>query len=159
MKVIAWSPNLTPERAAEADVEYVPTKEELLERSDFVSIHMVLSPTTRGLLKGEDLKHMKSTAFLINTSRGPIVEEEGLIEVLKSKTIAGAALDVFDVEPLPPDHALRKLDNVLLSPHVGYISVANYKAMYGTTAENVLNFLEGRPVKIMGPEAGMFGTF
>jgi 26S proteasome regulatory subunit N2 len=159
MKVIAWSPNLTAERAAEADVEYVSTKEELLERADFVSIHMVLSPTTRGLLKAEDLKHMKPTAFLINTSRGPIVDEGGLVEVLKEKKIGGAALDVFDIEPLPLDHELRKLDNVLLSPHVGYISVDNYKAMYGQTAENVLNFIEGRSVKVMGPEAGMFGTF
>ena len=155
MNVIAWSPNLTAERCAAADVGFAKTKGELLQKSDVVSIHMVLSSTTRHLLKAEDLRQMKPTAFLVNTSRGPIVDEAALIDILKSRKIAGAALDVFDVEPLPQNHELRKLDNVLLSPHVGYISDENYGAFYGQTSENVLNFLEDKPVKALGPNQGM----
>ena len=155
MNVIAWSPNLTAERCAAADVGFAKSKEELLQQSDVVSIHMVLSSTTKDLLKAEDLKQMKPTAFLVNTSRGPIVNEAALIDILKSRKIAGAALDVFDVEPLPQNHELRKLDNVLLSPHVGYISDENYGAFYGQTSENVLNFLEDKPVKVLGPNQGM----
>lgn len=156
MNVIAWSPNLTSERAEAANVEFAKSKEELLQRSDVVSIHMVLSPATRHLLTAEDLSHMKSTAFLVNTSRGPIVDETALIEALKARKIAGAALDVFDIEPLPQDHELRKLDNVLLSPHMGYISDENYQEFYSQTAENVLNFIQGRNVKALGPGNGMF---
>lgn len=158
MKVIAWSPNLTTQRAEAANVGFAKSKEELLRQSDVVSIHMVLSPTTRHLLKAEDLRHMKPTAFLVNTSRGPIVDESALIEVLKERKIAGAALDVFDIEPLPQDHPLRKLDNVLLSPHVGYISDENYEAFYSQTAENILNFIQGGNVKVLGPDKGMFNT-
>src|SRR5271169_5756300 len=98
MKVIAWSPNLNRERAESVDVEYVATKRELLSRADVVSVHMVLAPSTRHILKAGDLKHMKSTAFLVNTSRGPLTDEEALISLLKERRIAGAALDVFDVE-------------------------------------------------------------
>jgi 26S proteasome regulatory subunit N2 len=155
MNVIAWSPNLSAERCAAADVGFAKSKEELLQRSDVVSIHMVLSSTTKDLLTAEDLKHMKPTAFLVNTSRGPIVNETALIDILKAHKIAGAALDVFDVEPLPQNHELRKLDNVLLSPHVGYISDENYGAFYGQTSENVLNFLQDKPVKVLGPNQGM----
>jgi 26S proteasome regulatory subunit N2 len=155
MNVIAWSPKLTAERAQAANVGFAKTKQELLQQSDIVSIHMVLSPTTRHLLKAEDLKHMKSTAFLVNTSRGPLVDESALIEILKERKIAGAALDVFDIEPLPQDHELRKLDNVLLSPHIGYISDENYEAFYSQTAENVLNFIQGGPIQILGPDKGM----
>ena len=158
MHVIAWSPNLTTERAEAADVGFARSKEELLQRSDVISIHMVLSPTTRHLLKAEDLKHMKSTAFLVNTSRGPIVDETALINVLKARQIAGAALDVFDIEPLPQDHELRKLDNVLLSPHMGYISGENYEVFYSQTAENVLNFIQGGNVKVLSPDKGMFDS-
>jgi 26S proteasome regulatory subunit N2 len=158
MKVIAWSPNLTEERANEANVVLAKSKEDLLKQSDIVSIHMVLSPQTTNLITGQDLKLMKPTAFFVNTSRGPIVEEVGLIEILKSRKIAGAALDVFDIEPLPQDHILRKLDNVLLSPHLGYVTDENYGAFYGQTAENVLNFIEGRSVKELGPEKGMLNT-
>ena len=120
---------------------------------------MVLSSSTTGLLNADDLKSMKPTAYLVNTSRGPLIDEEALISVLKEKKIAGAGLDVFDIEPLPQDHELRKLDNVLLSPHIGYISDENYEAFYGQTAENVLAFIEGKAgVKVLGPDMGMLNT-
>lgn len=126
MKVIAWSPNLTPERAAEAGVGFASTKKELMNASDFVSIHLVLAESTRGIIGEAEFSAMKHTAWLINTSRGPIVNEDALVNALKEKKIAGAALDVYDVEPLPLNHALRTLDNVVLSPHVGYVSQENY---------------------------------
>ena len=127
MQVIGWSPHLTPERAAQAGVTYIATKEELMKRSDIVSIHMVLSEQTRSLITGDDLALMKPSALFINTSRGPIVDEQGLVKILQDKKIAGAGLDVFDVEPLPLDHPLRGLQNVTLSPHMGYVSDDNYK--------------------------------
>lgn len=127
MEVIGWSPNLTPERAEKAGVTYIPTKEELLRRSDVVSIHMVLSERTEGMIASADWTAMKPTAFFINTSRGPLVNEADMVEALKQKRIAGAGLDVFDEEPLPLDHPLRKLGNVTLSPHTGYVSDDNYK--------------------------------
>ncbi len=127
MEVIGWSPNLTPDRAASAGVTYISSKEELLKRSDIVSIHMVLSERTRHLIIAADLALLKPTAFFINTSRGPLVDEAALIEVLKAKRIAGAGLDVFEVEPLPLDHPMRKLENVTLSPHTGYVSDSNYE--------------------------------
>ena len=131
MEVIGWSPHLTPERAAAAGVTYIATKEELFRRSDIVSIQLVLAASTRGLITLSDLALMKPTAFFINTSRGPIVEEDALVQVLKEKKIAGAGLDVFDVEPLPLDHPLRELENVTLSPHLGYVSDDNYKVSRG----------------------------
>ena len=130
MEVIAWSPNLTPERAAEAGVGYVATKEELFKRSDVVSVHMVLSERTYRMISAADIALMKPTAFLINTSRGPLVDEPALIDALKEKRIAGAGLDVFDEEPLPLDHPLRKLDNVTMSPHTGYVSDSNYEVRF-----------------------------
>jgi 26S proteasome regulatory subunit N2 len=158
MEVIAWSPNLTRERAKAVDVDFAKSKKVLMQQSDVVSIHMVLSPTTHHLINAEDLAHMKPTAFFVNTSRGPIVEEDGLINILKQKKIAGAALDVFDIEPLPQNHELRKLDNVLLSPHIGYVTDESYTVFYSQTAENVLNFIEGRDIKVLGPDKGMFDT-
>lgn len=127
MRVIGWSPNLTPERAAEAGVEFVKSKVELLEQSDIVSLHMVLSERSRHLVTGPDINAMKPTGYLINTSRGPLVDEQALIEALKNERIAGAALDVFDVEPLPLDHPLRSLKNVMLTPHTGYVNNTNYE--------------------------------
>jgi 26S proteasome regulatory subunit N2 len=129
MKVIGWSPNLTPERAAEAGVSFAKSKEDLFRESDIVSIHMVLSENTRHLVTAADLALMKATAFFINASRGALVEETALIEVLKNKRIAGAGLDVFDIEPLPLYHPLRKLDNVTLTPHMGYVADTNYKVI------------------------------
>lgn len=127
MKVIGWSPNLTPDRAAAAGVEFAASKEDLLRTSDIVSIHLVLSERTRHIISAADLALMKPTAFFINTSRGPLVDEAALVEVLRNKKIAGAGLDVFDVEPLPLDHPLRRLENVTLTPHTGYVNDSNYE--------------------------------
>ncbi|KAH6917464.1 D-isomer specific 2-hydroxyacid dehydrogenase [Coprinopsis sp. MPI-PUGE-AT-0042] len=127
MRVVGWSPNLTPERAEAAGVAFASTKEELLKTSDVVSLHLVLAESTRHVLKREDLALLKPTAFLINTSRGPLVDEDALIEALQEGRIAGAGLDVYDVEPLPLDHPIRNLKNVTLTPHTGYITDDNYK--------------------------------
>jgi phosphoglycerate dehydrogenase-like enzyme len=148
MKVIAWSQNLTAEKCREAGVEYAG-KEDLLRQADFITIHVVLSQRTRGLLGAKELSLMKPTAYLINTSRGPIVEEAALIAALKDKRIAGAGLDVFDVEPLPRDHALRRLDNVVLTPHLGYVSVQNYRAYFAGVVEDIRAFLDGKPVRAL----------
>jgi len=146
MKVIAWSPNLTAEACKEAGVEYA-TKEQLLRNADIVTIHVQLGDRSRGLLGEKDLALMKRTAYLINTSRGPIVEEKALIAALRDGRIAGAGLDVFDVEPLPVDHPFRKLDNVVLTPHLGYVSVQNYKAYYPDIVANIRAFVDGKPIK------------
>ncbi|OJT10092.1 Glyoxylate reductase [Trametes pubescens] len=150
MEVIGWSPNLTPERAANAGVTFVPTKEELFRRSDVLSVQIVLSERTHHIIQAADLALLKPTAFFINTSRGPLVDEAALIEVLKEKRIAGAGLDVFDEEPLPLDHPLRKLPNVTLSPHMGYVSDDNYGAFWTHTVENIAAFLDGHPTRVMG---------
>ncbi|KAI0830599.1 D-isomer specific 2-hydroxyacid dehydrogenase [Trametes gibbosa] len=149
MEVIGWSPNLTPERAEKAGVTFVSTKEELLRRSDIVSVHMVLSERTEGMIASSDWLVMKPTAFFINTSRGPLVNEADMVEALKEKRIAGAGLDVFDEEPLPRDHPLRRLSNVTLSPHMGYVSDDSYKAFWDHTVENIAAFLDGRPTRII----------
>jgi phosphoglycerate dehydrogenase-like enzyme len=148
MPMIAWSENLTVERASSLGVERVE-KEELFRRADFLSIHMVLSKRSRGLVDAPELAVMKPAAYLINTSRGPIVNESALIAALQSRRIAGAALDVYDQEPLPADHALRRLDNVVLTPHLGYVTVENYRKMYGQAIEDIRAFLEGRPIRII----------
>ncbi|EPQ60599.1 D-isomer-specific 2-hydroxyacid dehydrogenase NAD-binding protein [Gloeophyllum trabeum ATCC 11539] len=127
MRVIGWSPHLTPERAAQAGVEFVASKEELFRQSDVVSVHMVLSDATRHLVTESDLQSMKPTAFFINTSRGPLVDEVALVRVLQQRKIAGAGLDVYEVEPLPQDHPLRTLENVTLTPHTGYVSDTMYE--------------------------------
>ncbi|MFZ0606844.1 MAG: D-2-hydroxyacid dehydrogenase family protein, partial [Xanthobacteraceae bacterium] len=120
MKVIAWSQNLTPEKCQEAGVGYVG-RDELFRQSDFISIHIVLSARSRGLVGAREIGLMKPTAFLINTSRGPIIDEAALIAALRDKKIGGAGLDVFDVEPLPLDHPFRKMTNVVITPHLGYV--------------------------------------
>ena len=148
MKVVAWSQNLTPEKCREAGVAYA-TKDELLKTSDFVTLHMVLSPRSRGIIGAQDLSQMKSSAYLINTSRGPLVDETALIAALKDNRIAGAGLDVYDVEPLPRDHPLRALPNVLLTPHLGYVTADNYRLFYGQTAEDVRAFLDGKPIRVI----------
>ena len=126
MDVVAWSQNLTPEKAAAGGAKYV-SKDELLATSDFVSIHLALSARTRGLIGAADLAKMKKTAILVNTSRGPIVDEDALIAALKNRTILHAGLDVYDKEPLPADHPLIKLDNVTLIPHLGYVVEESYR--------------------------------
>ncbi len=136
MKVIAWSENLTEERAHRAGAELV-TKERLFKAADFVSVHLVLSDRSRGTIGATELEWMKPTAFLINTSRGPLIDEKALIDVLSKNRIAGAALDVYDTEPLPEDHPLRTLDNVLCTPHIGYVTEDTYKVFYGDTVKAI----------------------
>ena len=148
MRVLAWSQNLTPERCKEVGVEYA-TKEELLKQSDFVTIHMVLSDRSRGLIGAPELALMKPSAYIINTSRGPIIDEAALITALQDRTIAGAGLDVFSTEPLPRDHILRKLPNVVLTPHLGYVTQDGYKLFYGGTVDAIRAYLDGKPIKVI----------
>jgi len=148
MKCIAWSQNLTPERCKEAGVEYV-SKEELFKQADFVTVHLQLSDRTRGLITATELGLMKKTAYVINTSRGPIIDENALIAALNAKQIAGAGLDVFDVEPLPLDHPFRKMDNVVITPHLGYVSQQNYERYYPDIVGNIRGFLDGKPVRVI----------
>jgi phosphoglycerate dehydrogenase-like enzyme len=144
MKVIAWSPNLTPERAKEVGVGYA-SKEELFSTADIVTVHMMLSQRSRGLVAREDLARMKPTAYLVNTSRGPIVDEQALLETLQQKRIAGAGVDVFSVEPLPLDHPFRKLDNMVITPHLGYVSVDALRAHYSQMVDTIDAWFKGEP--------------
>jgi phosphoglycerate dehydrogenase-like enzyme len=146
MKVIAWSQNLTPEKAKEAGVDYV-SKEALFRQADIVSVHLILSDRSRGLVGAKELGLMKKTSYLINTSRGPIVDEKALLAALQSKSIAGAGLDVFDIEPMPLDHPFRKLDNVVITPHLGYVSDQNYRKYYTGVVEDIRAWLDGKPVR------------
>ena len=152
MEVVAWSQNLTDETAAAVGARRVD-KAELFEESDVVSIHLVLSERTRGLVAEPELALMKPQAYLINTSRGPIVDEAALIAALRSGRIAGAGLDVYDIEPLPSDHPLRCLPNVTLSPHLGYVTREMLGAFYADTVEAVVAWLNGTPIRIANPEA------
>jgi phosphoglycerate dehydrogenase-like enzyme len=136
MKVIAWSQNMTPQIAEAAGAALV-TKSGLFRQADVVTIHLILSKRTRGLVGAADLALMKPTSWLINTSRGPIIDEGALVQALRSRTIAGAALDVFDAEPLPADHPFRTLDNVLATPHIGYVAKDLYRTFYGDAAANI----------------------
>jgi phosphoglycerate dehydrogenase-like enzyme len=149
MKVAAWSQNITPERAQAAGVEFAASKEELLRQSDIVSIHIPLTPKSRGLIGATELGLMKPTALLVNTSRGPIVEEAALLAALREGKIAGAGFDVYDVEPLPLAHPLRKLDNVVLTPHLGYASQQNYRAYFAGVVDDIRGFLDGKPVRLL----------
>jgi D-3-phosphoglycerate dehydrogenase len=148
MTVIAWSQNLTPEKCAEAGVGYV-VKDDLFKEADFISIHVVLSARSRGLVGASEIALMKPTAYLINTSRGPIIDEAAMLAALRDKRIAGAGLDVFDIEPLPLDHPLRKMDNVVITPHLGYVSTQNYKHYFAGVVEDIRGFLDGKPVRVM----------
>jgi phosphoglycerate dehydrogenase-like enzyme len=141
MKLIAWSQNMTPE-AAKAAGAILVSKDQLFERADILTIHLVLSSRTRGLVGATELERMKPTAWLINASRGPIVEEQALITALQNKRLAGAAIDVFDIEPLPPSHPFRTLDNVLATPHIGYASQDLYKTFYDDTVSNIRKWLD-----------------
>jgi phosphoglycerate dehydrogenase-like enzyme len=150
MKVIAWSQNLTPERCKEFGVEY-SSKDDLFRSADIVTIHLVLSDRTRGLVGVNELALMKGSAYLVNTSRGPIVDEKALLEALNKKQIAGAGLDVFDIEPLPLDHPFRKMDNVVITPHLGYVSQQNYQRYYPDIIDDIRGFLDGKPVRVVAP--------
>ena len=149
---MAWSQNLTEEKAAKGGARLV-SKDELLASSDFVTIHLVLSDRTRGLLKAEDLAKMKKTATLVNTSRGPIVDEAALIAALKNGTIAHAGLDVYDKEPLPKGHPLTTLENVTLIPHLGYVVEDSYRHFYAGAIEDIEAWLDGKPINVINPEA------
>jgi phosphoglycerate dehydrogenase-like enzyme len=150
MKVIAWSQNLTAERAASVGVERVD-KEALLRRSDILSVHLVLSPRSRGLVGRNDIALMKRGAILVNTSRGPIVDTDAVIAALEEGRLGYAAFDVYDREPLPADHPLRRAPNVLLTPHIGYVTAENYHSSYPQIVENVAAWLDGRPIRVIEP--------
>ena len=149
MEVVAWSPNLDAATAAAAGARRVE-KAQLFAAADVVSIHLVLGPRSRGAVGRAELAAMKPSAFLVNTSRGPIVDEAALIEALRQGRIAGAGLDVYDHEPLSPDHPLRRLDTVVLTPHLGYVTTENYRQCYGQALEDVEAFLAGRPIRTLG---------
>lgn len=148
MKVIAWSPNLTAERAAAAGVERVD-KAALLRQSDILSVHVVLSDRSRGLIGRDDIALMKRDAILVNTSRGPIVDTDAVLDALAAGRIGYAAFDVYDREPLHGDHPLRRAPNVLLTPHIGYVTEENYRSSYPQIVENVVAFLDGNPVRVI----------
>jgi phosphoglycerate dehydrogenase-like enzyme len=150
MRVTAWSLNLTEERAAAEGIEAV-SRERLFAESDVVSVHYSLGERSRDLVGVAELRAMKPTAFLINTSRGPLVDEEALIRALREGWIAGAGLDVFDVEPLPPDHPLRTLPNTVLTPHIGYVASQHYESWYLDIVEDIEGWLKGTPVRLLTP--------
>ena len=149
MNLIAWSQNLTAERAAAVDAVLVP-KEKLFQQADVITIHLVLSRRTRGLVGAPELRLMKRTARLVNTSRGPIVDEAALVDVLRKGEIAGAAIDVFDQEPLPSNHPFRQLPNVLATPHIGYVSRGLYQRFYQDTVENIREWLDAKAASTSG---------
>ena len=148
MKVIAWSQNLTAEKCAAAGADYV-SKEDLFRQADFITIHLVLSQRTRGLVGTREFALMKPSAYIINTSRGPIIDEAAVLAALREKRIAGAGLDVFDIEPLPIDHPLRKMDNVVLTPHLGYVAIQNYRAYFAGVVDDIRAFLDDKPVRVL----------
>jgi phosphoglycerate dehydrogenase-like enzyme len=148
MKAIAWSQNLTAEKAAAQGVERVE-KDELFRRSDVLSVHLVLSPRSRGLVGAREIGLMKPSAILVNTSRGPICDTAAIIESLKAGRLAYAGFDVYDQEPLPRDHPLRSAPNVILTPHIGYVTEENYRSSYPQIVENVIAFLDGKPVRVI----------
>jgi phosphoglycerate dehydrogenase-like enzyme len=148
MRTIAWSPNLTTERAAEHGIEAV-SKRELFVQSDVVSIHLVLGESTRGVVGADELGSMKSSALLVNTSRGPLVDEQALLACLRARTIRGAALDVFDQEPLPVNHPLRYLDNAFVTPHLGYVTADTYETFYRDAVEDIDAWAQGTPIRVL----------
>jgi D-3-phosphoglycerate dehydrogenase len=148
MKVVAWSQNLTAEKCKEVGVDYV-SKEDLFRQADVITIHLVLSQRSRGLVGAKEFGLMKPTAYIVNTSRGPIIDEAAMLAALRDNKIAGAGLDVFDVEPLPLDHPFRKMDNVVLTPHLGYVSSQNYRAYFAGVVDDIRAFLDGKPVRVM----------
>ena len=148
MNVIAWSQNLTPEACADSEARYAG-KEELFSRSDFITLHVQLSARTTGLVGAPEIGLMKPAAFLVNTSRGPIVDEAALIEALRQGRIAGAGIDVFSVEPLPLEHPFRELPNAQLSPHLGYVTEDNYRLCYAQVVEDIRAWLDGSPLRVI----------
>ncbi len=150
MKVIAWSTNLTAEKATEVGATRVE-KQELFAQADVVTLHLILSERSRGIVGAAELAAMKKTAFIVNTSRGPLIDQPALITALTEGRIAGAGLDVFDVEPMPPTHPLLSAPNALLLPHLGYVSEQNYAAYFKGAVEVIEGFLAGTPVRVLAP--------
>ncbi|WP_280696093.1 D-2-hydroxyacid dehydrogenase family protein [Kitasatospora sp. GP82] len=150
MEVTAWSQNLTAERAEAVGVRLAYSKEELLESSDFVSVHLVLGDRTRGLVGADELKRMRPSAYLVNTSRAAVVDQAALAEALRGGWIAGAGVDVFEEEPLPVDHEFRSLPNLLATPHLGYVTRHNYRTYYDQAVEDIAAFLAGSPIRRLG---------
>jgi len=148
MKLVAWSTNLTAEQATEHGARRV-SKDELFSVSDFIGIHLRLSERTRGLIAASDLARMKPTAWIVNTSRGEIVNQGDLIAALENRKIGGAAMDVYETEPLPPDHPFRRLPNTVLSPHKGFVTEESYRVFYGQTVENIRAWMDGKPIRII----------
>jgi len=148
MRVIAWSQNLTPEKCQEIGVEYV-SKENLFREADIVSVHLKLSDRTRGLVGENELGLMKKTAYIVNTARGPIISEQALLAALNDRRIAGAGLDVFDVEPLPTSHPFRRMENVVITPHLGYVTEQNYAVFYPDVVENIKAWRDGKPSRVI----------
>src|SRR5580692_3863556 len=149
MKAIAWSQNLTAERASEQGVERVE-KDELFRRADILSVHLVLSPRSRGLVSAPEIGLMKKSAILVNTSRGPICDTDAVVAALRAGRLAYAGFDVYDKEPLPIDHPLRTCPNVILTPHIGYVTDENYRSSYPQIVENIMGFLDGKPQRVIG---------
>jgi phosphoglycerate dehydrogenase-like enzyme len=149
MKAIAWSQNLTAEKAAAQGVERVE-KDELFRRSDILSVHLVLSPRSRGLVGAREIGLMKRSAVLVNTSRGPIVDTDAMVAALKEGRLAYAGIDVYDKEPLPIDHPLRTCPNVIMTPHIGYVTDENYRSSYPQIVENIVGFLDGKAQRVIG---------
>jgi phosphoglycerate dehydrogenase-like enzyme len=152
LEVIGWSRSLTDARAAELGIKRV-AKDELFQRADIVTIHVPLNDSSRGLVGAAELARMKPTAYLVNTSRGPIVEEAALLAALKGRKIAGAAIDVYDREPVPKDHPFFELDNVVLTPHLGYVIEENLRINYQSAVENIRAFLDGKPIRLIKPRS------
>jgi len=150
MRVIAWSQNLTESRASEVGALRVE-KDELLTESDIISIHLILSDRTRGLIGARELRLMKPDAYIVNTSRGPIIQEKALIEALKAEKIAGAGIDVYDIEPLPQDHPFLTLTNTVITPHIGYVSRENFQTFFKQASEDVAAWLNGEPIRVLNP--------
>jgi phosphoglycerate dehydrogenase-like enzyme len=150
MKVMAWSANLSAERCTSLGVEHAGSLDRVLTSSDIVSIHMILSDRTRGLIGAPQLRRMKPSALLINTARAPIIDEAALITALQERWIAGAGLDVFDQEPLPLQHPFRSLDHVVTTPHLGFVTEGNYRRFYGMIVEDIAAWLQGAPIRLLG---------
>jgi D-3-phosphoglycerate dehydrogenase len=150
MRVVAWSPNLTPDKCVEADVRYA-TKEQIFSDADIVSVHMQLSTSTRHMIDAPELARMKRSALLINTSRGPLINESALLDALGKGAIAGFGVDVYDEEPLPAGHPFRGLANVVMTPHIGFVTADNYRTYYGGAVEGIRAWLDGKPIRVAKP--------
>jgi phosphoglycerate dehydrogenase-like enzyme len=151
MPVLAWSRNLSDEQCKSVGAELATSLDVLLQRADIVTLHMVLADSTRGMIGTRELALLKPTALLVNTSRGPLIDEKALVRALTENRIAGAALDVYDTEPLPASHPLRTLPNVVATPHVGYVTRENYQIFYSDAVEDIQAWLKGSPVRTLSP--------